>query len=184
VSDESGSDATTDQSVFEGLFERLLKPEGVFADELRAAGYDVRNPRLRYPTRVLLDTLDVASRHVYPGMPREEAHRKLGQRFADRYLGTILGRVTRTLVLALGLERFLMQMPKIASLSSTGIQVKVHKQPGGELLLAWHGEALSPDFLAGALEGGAETLSVRMFHVEIVRREPGAFDLKVTGVRP
>ena len=95
-------------------------PEGAFKADLRAAGYDADNPEPRYPTSVLLASLDVIARHVYPELSREEAHRKIGQRFSDRYLTTIIGRIIRTLVLALGVDRFVMQMPKIVALSSTG----------------------------------------------------------------
>lgn len=174
---------TTDSSVFEGLFARLLKPEGAFAVDLRAAGYDVDNPRLRYPTSVLLASLDVAARHVYPELPLHEAHHKLGQRFADRYLATILGRVTRTLILALGVDKFLMQLPKIVTLTSTGLSARAQPRGPGEFQLVFQGDFVSPDFIAGALEGGAQDVSILKLRAEVVRREPPEFELKITGLK-
>jgi len=174
---------TTDNSVFEGLFGRLLKPEGAFAEDLRAVGYDVDKPAPRYPTQVLQEALHVAARHVYPELPRHEAIHKLGQRFSERYLTTILGRITRTLILALGVEKFVMQMPKIVALSSTGMTATVQRTGAGEYLIFFTGEYLSPDFIAGAFEGGAQDVSVFKLKAEVVRREPAEFDLKITGLK-
>lgn len=177
------SSTTTDHNVFEGLFGKLFKPEGAFKADLRAAGYDLDNPEPRYPTSVLLASLDVAAHHVYPELPREEAHHQIGQRFADRYLTTIIGRIVRTLVLALGVDRFIMQMPKIVSLSSTGLTAAVTRLSApGEYLVTFTGEDQSPDFIAGAMEGGAQDLSVFKCRAEVVRRAPGEFDMKVTGL--
>jgi len=177
------SAATTDHNVFEGLFGKLFQPEGAFKADLRAAGYDVDNPELRYPTTVLVATLDVAARHVYPELPPEEAHHQIGQRFSGRYLTTILGRIIRTLVLALGVDRFVMQLPKVVSLATSGLGVEVKKlEAPGEYLVLFKGEDQSPDFIAGAFEGGAQDLSVFKCHAEVVRRAPAEFDIKITGL--
>jgi uncharacterized protein (TIGR02265 family) len=174
---------TTDNSVFEGLFAKLLKPEGAFKADLRAAGYDVDNPKLRYPTSTLLDALGIAARHVYPELSREDAFRQLGRRFADRYLTTILGRITRTLILALGVDKFLMQMPKIVALSSTGISARVQPLAPGEFQITFTGDHLCPDFIAGSLEGGAKDVSIFNLRAEVIRRDPGEFEVKITGLR-
>jgi uncharacterized protein (TIGR02265 family) len=175
--------ATTDHNVFEGLFGKLFQPEGAFKEDLRAAGYDTDKPELRYPTSVLLASLDVAARHVYPELPREEAHRQIGQRFSARYLTTILGRIIRTLVLALGVDRFIMNLPKVVSLSTTGLTAEVKKLDApGEYLVTFKGENQSPDFIAGAIEGGAQDLSVFKVRAEVTRRAPAEFDMKVTGL--
>jgi len=169
----------TDGSVFEALFARLLQPQGAFREELRATGYDPDFPDLRYPNAVLLAALDVAARHVYPELSREQAHRKLGQRFTDRYFTTILGRITRTLVLSLGVDRFVMQIPKIVHLSATGVTVTVRKLGPGQFQLVYACEAQSPDFIAGSLEGGVDNLSAFNLRAEVVRREPDGFELRL-----
>jgi len=176
------SPPTTDHNVFEGLFGKLFQPESAFKADLRAAGYDVDNPQLRYPTTVLVACLDVIARHVYPELPREEAHHQIGQRFANGYLGTILGRIIRTLVLALGVDRFVMQLPKVVSLAAQGVTAEVKPQGPGEYLITFKGEDQPPDFIAGAFEGAAQDLSVFKCHAEVVRRTPAEFDMKVTGL--
>jgi len=174
--------ATTHNSVFDALFVRLLQPQGAFKGELRAAGYDPDRPQFSYPTSVLMATLDIAARHVYPELLREDAHRKLGQRFADRYLSTILGRLTRTVVLAMGVDKFLMQIPRIVPLSSTGVTVTARRAGPDEFRLVYTGEHQSPDFVAGALEGGARDSSIFGLSAQVVHRGPAEFELKVTGV--
>jgi uncharacterized protein (TIGR02265 family) len=175
--------STTDSSIFEGLFSKLLQPQGAFKADLRAAGYDVDNPELRYPTSVLLACLDVAARHVHPELPREDAHRELGRRFADRYLTTILGRIIRTLIFALGVDRFMMQMPKVVALSTTGLEADVKKlDVPGQYTVIFRGESQSPDFIAGAFEGGAQDVSVFKLKAEVTRREPAEFEMKLSGL--
>jgi uncharacterized protein (TIGR02265 family) len=174
------TEATTDGSVFEALFVRLLQPQGTFKDDLRAAGYDPDHLEMRYPNAVLLATLDVAARHVYPELSREAAHRKLGRRFTDRYFTTLLGRITRTLVLSLGVDRFVMQLPKFVRLSATGVSITVQKLGPGDFKLVYTCESQSPDFIAGSLEGGVDNLSTFNLHAQVVRRQPAEFELRVT----
>ncbi|HVE86282.1 MAG TPA: DUF2378 family protein, partial [Myxococcales bacterium] len=174
---------TTDKNAFEGLFVRLLKPEGAFAADLRAIGYDLDHPQPRYPSSVFLAALNVAHRHVYPELSREDAHRLLGLRFSSRYMETVLGRVIRSLGLTLGAERILMRLPKIVALANPGIQAQAQKLSSSEYRLIFHGDSLAPDFIAGAMEG-AGTMRARNLCVEVVRQEPGKYEWMVTTLRP
>jgi len=84
-------------------------------------------------------------------------------------------------VLALGADKFLMQIPRIAPLSSTGVTVTVKRVGPGEYQLVYTGESQPADFVAGALEGGAEDSSIFGLRAQVVRREPAEFELRVTG---
>lgn len=175
-------DATTDGSLFEGLA-RAFKPEGAFAADLRAVGFDVKALQLRYSTAVLTGVLDVIHRHAYPALPREEAHRQTGQRMLNNFFETIFGRVVQTLLRALGLERFLIRLPKIAPMGTTGLEIRVEKDGPGALRLFFHGHSSqSGDFVAGALESGGRVASDQ-FRVELIRGGPTDFELRVTGLR-
>jgi hypothetical protein len=85
-------------------------------------------------------------------------------------------------VLALGVDKFLMQIPRIVPLSNTGATAMVKRLGPGEFRVVYTGEYLSPDFTAGALEGGAQDSRIFNFSAEVVRRQPGEFELKITGV--
>jgi uncharacterized protein (TIGR02265 family) len=170
--------ATTDGSLFEALA-RALQPEGAFADELRAAGFDVRAPKLRYTTDVLIATLDIAHRRLYPDLGRDEAHRRVGQRMVGTFFDTILGKVIRTLLQVLGPERFLVRLPKIAPMGTTGLSIRVERPAPGEVRLFFRGQNPSPPFIAGCMEMLAQGISV-----QVVRSgDPKAFELHVTGLR-
>jgi uncharacterized protein (TIGR02265 family) len=169
-------ESSTDSSVFEGLA-RVLKPTGAFADDLRAAGFDPDHLQPRYHPSVLLATLDVAARHRYPHLSRELAHRTIGLQFAEGYFQTIFGRMTRTLVQFLGLERFITQIPRTAAIATPGLTVEVNKVAPGEYRLVFRTPYPSAEFSAGALEGlsGKRTT----LRAEVVRRETGQYELKV-----
>jgi uncharacterized protein (TIGR02265 family) len=175
-------DATVDGSMFEGLA-RAFEPKGTFADDLRAAGFDPGNPRLRYPSAVLESVLDVIHRHRFPGLGREEAHREAGRTVLSRFFETILGRVLRTLLQALGVERFLLRLPKLAHMGSSGLEIQAERVAPGEIRLVFRGQRLTPDFVAGTLDGAAEATR-QHFRVEVTRRGgPAEFELRVTGLR-
>jgi len=179
VSDDRG---TIDGSLFEGLA-RAFKPAGAFAEDLRAAGFDVRAPRLRYPTTVLMDVLDVINRHALPELSRVEAHREAGRRVVVSFLDTLFGKVIHTLLRMLGLKRFLLRLPKIAAMGTTGLNIQVVEEEAGALRITFRtGTANSPDFVAGAMEGAASMVSDR-YRVEITLREPTHYELLVSGLR-
>lgn len=168
---------TVDGSLFEALA-RTLKPEGAFAEDLRAAGFDVRAPKMRYTNQELLASLDVVRQHVYPDLAREDAHRRVGQRVVATFFETIMGKVLRTLLQVLGPERFLVRLPKIAPMATAGMEVRVERPAPGEVRLFFTGKLLAPWFLAGAMDAISPAISVQM-----VKVEPNAFELYVTGLR-
>jgi uncharacterized protein (TIGR02265 family) len=179
----SDDHATVDGSLFEGLA-RAFRPGGAFADDLRAAGYDVRAPRLRYPSAVLLAVLDVIHRHAFPEQTREQAHREAGRRVVASFLDTIFGKVIHVLMRMLGLRRFLLRLPKIASMGTTGLNIQVvEEEVAGAVRLTFRsGVPNSPDFVAGALEGAASVVS-ESYLVEVTLREPKEYELRVSGLR-
>jgi len=170
--------ATVDGSLFEALA-RTLQPEGAFAEELRAAGFDVRAPQMRYSNEVLNATLDITHKHVYPDLTREEAHRRVGQRMLSTFYETILGKVLRTLLQVLGPERFLARVPRIASMATSGLNVRTERPAPGEVRLFFSGRELTPWFIAGAMEALAPDITVQV----LPAAGPSAFEFRVTGLR-
>ncbi|HYV47736.1 MAG TPA: DUF2378 family protein [Myxococcaceae bacterium] len=169
---------TVDGSLFEALA-RVLQPQGAYAEELRAAGFDVRAPKMRYPNEVLVATLDITHKHLYPDLTREQAHRRVGQRMVGSFFDTIFGKVVRTLLQVLGPERFLVRLPKIAPMGTTGLHVRVERPAPGEVRLFFSGQLLSPSFIAGAMEATSTGISVEL----VLPANPTAFELRVTGLR-
>ena len=54
------------QSSFEGLFVKVLKVDGDFAEDLRKAGFDVARQQPSYPSPVFKACMEIGCRHVYP----------------------------------------------------------------------------------------------------------------------
>ena len=173
---------TTDGSLFQGLA-RAFKPGGAFADDLRAAGFDVKAPKVRYSSPVLLRVLDVIHRHALPELSREEAHREAGRRMVASFLDTLFGKVIHTLLRMLGFRRFLLRLPKIASMGTTGLNIQVEEAAAGAVRITFRsGTPNSPDFVAGALEGAASVVSDDHL-VEVTLRETTEYALRVSGLR-
>jgi len=84
---------TAQYSMFEGLFDRVLKPAGPFREELLAAGYDSASPIPVYPMQVWHDCLKVSARFLFPQQPLDQALRAIGRQFLAGYFETIIGRM-------------------------------------------------------------------------------------------
>lgn len=83
----------TNQSMFEALFDRRLKPEGAFREALIGAGYDTDKPRPKYPTSVWVTCLELTRLARYGALSTEEAYRAIGREFTEGFLQTLVGRL-------------------------------------------------------------------------------------------
>jgi uncharacterized protein (TIGR02265 family) len=99
------------RSVLEGLFVHALQPEGAFAKELHAVGFDAGKQAPRYPQKVLVRGLDVAWQHRFPALSRNEAWQQLGKLFIEGYFQTTVGRLIGFSVPALRPTRFVSMIP-------------------------------------------------------------------------
>lgn len=158
-----------DGSGFEGMYQRALKPTGAFADELRKAGYDVKNPVGRYHAQVWHDTLEVARRHTYPTLPLNDGFRQLGRRFLDSYFETILGKTVAVVLPILGAERTAKQLPKLFSRARTQLDMQIAQEAPRRWLLHTRDPYSQADFVAGILEAGMTRTGVVPV-VEVVHR--------------
>ncbi len=102
-----------DGSVFEGLFQRALRPTGDFAEALRAVGYDVDNPQRGYHHQVYYDALMVAREHACRSMSDPEAYQKLGRLQLEGFLTTIVGRVSAVVAPIIGATALTRRLPRL-----------------------------------------------------------------------
>jgi uncharacterized protein (TIGR02265 family) len=149
------------RSVLEGLFVHALQPEGAFAEELNAAGFDAATQAPRYPQTVLVRGLDVAWQHRFPTLSRDEAWRELGKLFIEGYFQTTVGRLIGFSVPALRPTRFVSMIPSYVrtglldmrtEVKMLGPQRAVVTLTGGHQGCAW--------LLAGVLEVCFQRMSV------------------------
>jgi uncharacterized protein (TIGR02265 family) len=149
------------RSVLEGLFVHALQPEGAFAQELNAVGFDVAAPNPRYPQQVLVRSLDVAWQHRFPTLSRDEAWRQLGRLFIEGYFQTTVGRLIGFAVPALRPTRFVSMIPTYVRTGLLDMRTEVKmlgpqrahvSMVGGHPGCAW--------LLAGVLEVCFQRMSV------------------------
>lgn len=171
-------ESSTDNTVFEGMFGRALKPTGQFVEDLRAIGYDPAKPQIRYPTQVWRDALEVARRHCYPGMPPEQAQRLLGQRFVDGFFDTIVGRLMAVAMPLIGTATVCRRLPKYWATVRTGITVEVKEESDKLFRVCYRDRTPAPDFYAGIIEGAGKYTRTNNV-VEIPVRQADYFELLI-----
>ncbi|HVE82175.1 MAG TPA: DUF2378 family protein [Myxococcales bacterium] len=172
---------TTDYAVFEGMFRRTLhvEPSSPLADALREVGFDLRAPKGRYPSEVWDSALKVAARHQYPDRTEAEGLLELGRRFTAGFFETIVGKVIASIIPFLGMERMMVRVPKFAAMTTSGMNLDVQREGDGRWRLRYRSRTLSPEFLAGAVEGGLARTRMPV-SVQIENRTAEGFDLVVT----
>lgn len=143
-------EALVEWTIFEGLFKFGLKPQGQFQEDLRTAGLDLARPEPRYPIDVLERSLDVAARHAFGNLPREQAHRELGKLSGEMFFETLVGKITGVAMPLIGADRVLASLPKrVQAGTNEGCAVK---QLGERRWEVRFGARTDPDFAAGNLE--------------------------------
>lgn len=101
----------TDLSMFEGLFDKMLKPQGAFAAALKTAGYDAAHTKPSCPSQVFTDCMTVAARHAFPQLGVDQAYRCLGRIFTEGFLKTIPGKLVNATMPMIGPKRFVQRIP-------------------------------------------------------------------------
>lgn len=171
MSAEVPSESTVDSTLFEAMFIRTLSPTGAFAEELREVGFDLARMQPKYPTAVWRRCVDVARRHTYPELSREDGMRQLGRDFTKGYYGTLLGKVVSAAMPLIGLERTLNRLERMWKASQPHAELTLEKEQPGQWRLEVRESGILHDFSAGLLEGGAAPIGVPV-SVEVVERSP------------
>jgi len=148
------SPSVTRGSVFEALFVRALQPGGRFAEELRAAGYDVGSPpRAEYPTQVWRACVEVARRHTFPRLPQAEGERRLGGLFLEGFLQTLAGKLLSATLPMLGTGMVLQKLQRAWSSSQPNLEVSTAQVAERHWRVTLREEGVLVEHCAGLLEG-------------------------------
>lgn len=150
--------------MFEGLFVRALAvdPSGAFGADLRAAGYDLKGHEARYDIKVWSDCVDVATRHVYPELSRDEAWVRLGRRFIEGYFHTFIGGAIAAVLPFMSASRFVERIPSFLRTGLGGITADVDFTGPHAAVLTMNGpHERSALFLSGVLDVCFERLGVK-----------------------
>jgi len=141
-------------NTFEALFLKALQVEGPVVAELKAVGFDVARLEPSYDVTVWRAALDVAGRHAYPDLSRDQADYQLGARLVDGYFDTLVGKVMLAAFPLLSAEALCKRLPRYFA---SGID-NVEKLPELEALGPGHfrvtlfGDGGVPWFTCGAID--------------------------------
>lgn len=150
--------------MFEGLFVRALavEPESDFSGELRAAGYDLKGHEARHDIAVWAACVDVAARHVYPELERDEAWVRLGRRFIEGYFHTFIGGAIAAVLPFMSVTRFVERIPSFLRTGLGGAHADVDfTGPHGAVLVMNGPHERSSLFLCGVLDVCFDRLGVK-----------------------
>lgn len=111
--------------MFEGLYEKVLKPTGAFAEDLKKAGYDQERPQTEYPNEVWVACLDVTARHHFPQLERYAAWREIGAVFIGGFLQTLIGKLIGATLPFLSAKTFVSRVPRFVGTGLPGVRVTI-----------------------------------------------------------
>jgi uncharacterized protein (TIGR02265 family) len=97
------------QHGFEALYLKAYRNQisAQMTQELLKLGLDLQNLKTAYPHSVFLDSMKVLAKHVYPKDQIEVAFAKIGERLAESYFETVIGKPLLVLLRLLGPKRVL-----------------------------------------------------------------------------
>lgn len=162
--------------VVEGLLQHglqgRLSPR--LKQRLRQVGVDVDRPLLpAYPVPVWTRCLSVIAEETYPGVPREEAFRKLAEAHAQGYGRTVIGRAVYSIMRLLGPRRLVQRMPQTLRSTDNYTEVELVERGPTTYEMKLNSVALAelPGYVESLFEsllrvGGAESPKVTRIHVD------------------
>lgn len=155
---------TAEAAMFEGLFVRALSvaPTSPFADELRAAGFDLGAVKPSYPISVWTACVDLACRHVYPELSLDAAWVQLGRRFIKGYFHTFVGGAIAAVLPLMSPTRFVERIPWFLRTGLGGASAEVDFTGPHSAVLTLNGpHPRSSLLLSGVVEVCFERLGVQ-----------------------
>ena len=154
MADPKPETATVEYSLFEGLFARALELTPAMRADLRAVGFDPDKPQATYPGVVWIKSLEVALRHVFPQLPREEGLRQLGWKVIDGFLDTIAGRVVGVALPFLGMEGIIKRLPRYWDMvrKAQGAEMRTEQVAERDWRVVSNSRAELPDYSAGLIQ--------------------------------
>ncbi len=152
---------TSQYSMFEGLFDRVLKPEGAFLEALKAAGYDPATPKPVYPMAVWHRCLDVVAKHRFAQLPTADAYRATGRAFMAGFFETLVGRLIAAALPFLSPKTFVQRSPRFLRTGVNELETELEWLSDTKARVVMHGPHADACFVtAGVIEVSFERLRV------------------------
>ncbi|WP_164017837.1 DUF2378 family protein [Pyxidicoccus trucidator] len=160
--------------VVEGLLQHGLqgRVSPRLKQRLRQAGIDLDRPLLpAYPVPLWMHCLSVIVEETYPGVPREEAFRKLAEAHVQGYGRTVIGRAVYGVMRLLGTRRLVQRLPQTLHATDNYTEVELVERGPTTYEMRMNSAVDSPGYVEALFEsmmrvGGAESPKVTKTHVD------------------
>lgn len=172
-------EATVEASMVEGLFVRALKAGPELKADLRTIGVDLERMEPRYTPRQWHEAIELARTREYSAVPQEQGLRMLGRRFFEGFADTLIGKVLVAGFSIMGPLGILKFAPRGIRAARPDTEVIVTNEASRVWTLELRQPYPQPDFTAGLVEAAGKRAGAT-FQVLVSRRQPAAFELRIT----
>ncbi|WP_163997723.1 DUF2378 family protein [Pyxidicoccus caerfyrddinensis] len=160
--------------VVEGLLQHGLqgKVSPRLKQRLRQVGVDLDRPLLpAYPVPLWMHCLSVIVEETYPGMPREEAFRRLAETHVQGYGRTVIGRAVYGVMRLLGPRRLVQRLPQTLHATDNYTEAELVERGPTTYEMKMNSVLDQPGYVESLFEsmlrvGGAESPKVTRIHVD------------------
>jgi uncharacterized protein (TIGR02265 family) len=160
--------------VVEGLLQHGLqgKVSPRLKQRLRQVGVDLDRPLLpAYPVPLWTHCLSVIVEETYPGVPREEAFRRLAETHVQGYGRTVIGRAVYGVMRLLGPRRLVQRLPQTLHATDNYTEAELVERGPTTYEMKMNSALDQPGYVESLFEsmlrvGGAESPKVTRIHVD------------------
>ncbi|QSQ20766.1 DUF2378 family protein [Pyxidicoccus parkwayensis] len=160
--------------VVEGLLQHGLNGRVTprLKQRLRQVGVDLDRPLLpAYPVPLWTHCLSIIVDEAYPGIPREEAFRRLAETHVQGYGRTVIGRAVFGVMRLLGPRRLVLRIPQTLRATDNYTEVELLERGPTTYEMKMNSVVEPPGYVESLFEsllrvGGAESPKVSRIHVD------------------
>lgn len=160
--------------VVEGLLQHGLHGRVTprLKQRLRQVGIDLDRPLLpAYPVPLWTHCLSVIIEETYPGLPREEAFRRLAETHVQGYGRTVIGRAVYGVMRLLGPRRLVQRLPQTLRATDNYTEVELLERGPTTYEMKMNSVLETPGYVEALFEsllrvGGADSPRVTRIHVD------------------
>lgn len=170
-------------SAIEGLFVRGLagKVTPQLKQKLRAEGLDLdQKLKAQYPREVWIRVMDVTARELYPGVPAEEAYRRMGDIAVAGIGNTLIGKAIVSMARMLGPKRAMYRLNQAFGSLNNFMKLEVKELTPSHFELFVNDCYGRPTYIEGALGAAVRISHNKPFQVRLLEQAPnGAVKIEI-----
>ncbi|NMO20991.1 DUF2378 family protein [Pyxidicoccus fallax] len=160
--------------VVEGLLQHALHGQisPRLKQRLKQVGVDLDRPLLPvYPVSLWMHCLTIIAEETYPGVPREEAFRRLAEAHVQGYGRTVIGRAVYGVMRLLGPRRLVLRLPQTLRATDNYTEAELIERGPTTYEMRMNSAVDAPGYVEALFEGmlrvgGADSPQVTKTHAD------------------